>query len=292
MTEHSYSFDAIGTRWNVSFEIDPREVPLATVMQTVEKRIDRFDRLYSRFRDDSLVAKMATNGGTHPLPDDASPMLSLYEDLYRTTNGAFTPLIGQTLVDAGYDATYSLIPTTLSTPPKMSDIISFDKKNITLTQPALLDFGAAGKGYLVDLVAEELERAGIESYVIDAGGDMKIHARTGTTIQVGLEHPSDPDLAVGIASLSDSSLCGSAGNRRTWDRFHHIIDPRTLESPREILAVWTVASTTMIADALATCLFLVPPATLSAYDFDYIIIRNDNSIERSEQFPADVFTTS
>ena len=291
MTEYAYSFDAIGTRWNATFEIDHDRILPATVMQSIENRIAQFDKQYSRFRDDSFVLKIASEGGTHPLPHDAAPMLSLYEDLYRATEGAFTPLIGQTLVDAGYDADYSLVPGTLIPPPKMDEIMSFDHANISLTRPALLDFGAAGKGYLVDLVAEELERVGIESYVIDAGGDMKIKARAGTSVQIGLEHPANPELAIGIASLNDGSLCGSAGNRRKWDRFHHIIDPHTLESPVEIQAAWTVASTTMIADAIATCLFLVPLSKLDAYDFDYLILHNDNSIERSDFFPAELFTT-
>ena len=46
-----------------------------------------------------------------------------------------------------------------------------------MKQAAMLDFGAAGKGYLVDIVGQVLENHGIKNYVIDAGGDEPGHRR-------------------------------------------------------------------------------------------------------------------
>ena len=51
---------------------------------------------------------MARAAGQYHLPDDAKPMFDLYYKLYAATDGKCTPLIGQVLVDAGYDANYSL----------------------------------------------------------------------------------------------------------------------------------------------------------------------------------------
>ena len=41
------------------------------------------------------------------------------------------------------------------------------------TEPIVLDVGAAGKGYLVDIIATLLEDHDIYDYTIDASGDIK-----------------------------------------------------------------------------------------------------------------------
>jgi thiamine biosynthesis lipoprotein ApbE len=43
---------------------------------------------------------------------------------------------------------------------------------VEVTHPVMLDFGAAGKGYLIDIVADILRQEQIESFCVDAGGDM------------------------------------------------------------------------------------------------------------------------
>ena len=110
-------------------------------------------------------------------------------------------------------------------------------------------------------------------------------------LRVGLEDPNDASKVVGVAHLVDQSICGSSGNRRAWADFHHIIDPFSLASPRHVLAVWTVAATTMLADAMSTCLFFVPPERLREFAFDYVIIHADRTVSRSPGFPGEVFKT-
>jgi thiamine biosynthesis lipoprotein len=223
-------------------------------------------------------------------------LLELYHQLYERTDGALTPLIGQTLSAAGYDAAYSLRPAAeLPTPPAWAEVLSYDGAQLTLSRPALLDFGAAGKGYLVDLVGEVLEAAGVTSYCVDAGGDLRYRRPEAEAqpLRVGLEHPGDPTQVVGVVELPPGlSLCGSAGNRRAWAGYHHILDPRTLASPQHLAAVWVTASTTLLADALTTALFFVAPAALrDYYEFEYACLAADFTLEASPGFAAEFFTT-
>lgn len=282
----TFEFEAIGTQWRIEIDSSADESSSALVLR-INERIHLFDIAYSRFRNDSLVAEMTSRAGTFKLPDDAPPMWNLYRDLYRITNGSFTPLIGSLLVDAGYDHIYSLVPKKLRTPPAWDDVIEGDAPQITLKRPALFDFGSIGKGYLIDLIGEIIEDSGIQNYTINAGGDIR---HRGEPIRIGLENPSNFEEAIGIADLSNASLCGSSGSRRKWAGFHHIMDPRTLASPNHILASWVSAPTTIIADAIATCLFLVPAETLKPhFDFEYAILRPGNSIESSRGFPGEFF---
>jgi len=282
------SFEAIGTKWRIDSDELLASAVALKLERAVARRIERFDRDYSRFRADSLVTAMAGRAGRYRLPADARPMLDLYRDLYQLSDGRLTPLIGQTLADAGYDAAYSLRPGRLTAPPSWAEVLDYHFPYLTLSRPALLDFGAAGKGYLVDLVAGLLADHGVTSYRIDAGGDL-LH-RGPRTISVGLEHPDDPAQAIGVAKLQDASLCGSAGSRRAWAGFHHIIDPRTLASPQHLKAVWVTAATTLLADGLATALYFVPAVGLAQhYRFDYALVKHDLSLEHSPGFPAEFY---
>ncbi|MFZ2804108.1 MAG: FAD:protein FMN transferase [Patescibacteria group bacterium] len=287
----SVEFEAIGTHWKIDIDEDIPDAQRDAAVAEVMGRIGIFDRDYSRFRPDSLVTEMSHRAGTYDLPDDADPMLRLYQTAYQLTGGLVTPLIGQVLVEAGYDAEYSLIPKELHHPPSWEEAIEFQPpKTLVVKRPALLDFGAFGKGYLVDIVGEILWKNGLRSFCVDAGGDLFHRSADNEPLRVGLEHPQDFSKVIGIATVANRSLCGSAGNRRAWGEFHHIINPQTLSSPRDILAVWTVAKTTMLADAMATCLYFTSPDKLSKYfTFDYLIMYPDSSIKTSKGFPAEMF---
>lgn len=285
-----FNFEAIGTKWQINILKKISEKEEQEIFELIKNRIDIFDKTYSRFRDDSLVMKISKESGVFELPEDAEKMLVLYYDLYKQTNGFFTPLVGNLLSDSGYDKNYSLKQKDkLNKVPSWEEIISYIHPFIQIKKPVILDFGAGGKGYLVDLVGNLLEENNIFEYYINAGGDI-IH-KGKTSIRVGLENPENIEQVIGICELQNQSICGSAGNRRAWNNFNHIMNPKTLDSVKDIVAVWVIAETALLADALATCLFFVEAQTLSnIYKFEYILIRNDHSIEKSVNFAGEIFS--
>lgn len=286
-------FDAIGTRWEIQLPSSISTSAWSALQSQIEECIDTFDKTYSRFRDDSLVSQMARHAGNYELPEDALPLLQLYEKLYKATDSRMTPLIGQVIADAGYDATYSLQTKILQRPPAWEEVLDYNDRSLTVTRPALLDFGAAGKGYLVDLVAELLEAAGQKTYLINAGGDIRHRTTTNDSLQVGLENPRDVSEALGIVELRNASLCASAGSKRSWGNFTHIIDPQSLRSPRDILATWVLADDTLTADGLATAVFFAEPTRLlQDFNFAYAILDSDMGLTCSRDFPAILFQES
>ncbi len=285
------AFDAIGTTWKIDLLQDVSSEKRDQLMRAILARIDVFDRDYSRFREDSLIAEMARKAGTYTLPDDAAPMMAIYRRLYDLTDGRFTPLIGNVMVDAGYDAKYSFRPQPLTRPPRWEDALSYHHPVLEVKQPAWLDFGSAGKGYLIDIVGQVLLDNGVRAFCIDAGQDILHCSTDGSRRRVGLEHPGNFSQVIGVVELGNESICGSAGNRRNWADYHHIIDPRTLLSPRHLLAAWVVADTAMVADAIATALFLVSPETLAPhFDFAFLTVGADMSARFSQGFNAELFS--
>jgi thiamine biosynthesis lipoprotein len=260
----------------------------ALLLNKIMQRIAEFDKTYSRFREDSLVTKMSKDAGKYELPEDAEKMLSVYKKVYDITNGQVTPLIGNALSNLGYDAQYSFQKKDVEKVLKWEEVIDWCNPVLNIKSPVLLDFGAGGKGYLVDIVSELLEGEGIDEYCVDAGGDMR--QKGSVTLKVGLQHPEDISSVIGAIDIRNQSLCGSAGNRRAWADYNHIINPETLSSPKEILAVWTLADETILADILTTALVFTPPSVLQKYfKFEYLIFYSDHSVSKSDGFNAELF---
>jgi thiamine biosynthesis lipoprotein len=276
----SFSFEAIGTAWSIKIGQSLSKVSEVALEEAIHDRINQFDKHYSRFRSDSLVALMSNRKGTYQLPDDAKPLFDLYQQLYTLSGGLLTPLVGQLLSDAGYDAIYSFRTTALKASLTWDEALEYNYPKLVVKQPVLIDVGAAGKGYLIDIISELILKAGITSYSINAGGDILNHRVSGESSKIGLEHPINLDEAIGIVTLHNGSICGSAGNKRAWGAYHHIINPVNKKSPDHIRATWVVASSTMLADGLATALFFTEPAQLAqAFDFEYAIIAKDLSLQ-------------
>ncbi len=286
MSVARHAFEALGTSWT----IETRAALPSSLLSRMHTRVDDFDRAYSRFRPDSLVSRFAETGGTCELPDDAGPLLAFYRVLYEATDGRVSPLVGRALEHLGYDPQYSLQRRPgVATVPDWDDVLRVQGSVLVTSEPILLDFGAAGKGYLVDLLAEELNGAGIAEYVVDASGDLV--RRGPDECRVGLEDPVDPTRVIGVANLRSGAICGSADNRRSWGGLHHIIDAATAEPTTAVTATWVVAASAMVADGLATALFMAEPATLArAFAFSYVRMPTAGGVEYSTNFDGELFT--
>ncbi|MEE4025659.1 FAD:protein FMN transferase [Gordonia sp. PKS22-38] len=283
MFAHDWCFDALGTRW----EISTAEPLPGVTRQAVTSELDRVDRVWSRFRSDSVVAEIARRADVYPVDPPDQPLLDWYRRLYELTSGAVSPMVGQILVDAGYDASYSLVPeAVIASAPAWEDALAEHRGVLDVRVPTVLDVGAAGKGFAVDRVAAIIGDA-TDAFVVDGSGDMRVRTG-GRPLRIALEHPVDATKAIGVIELDEGAICASAANRRMWADWHHIVDPHTASPAREVLATWVVAPEAMIADGLATALFFTPASMLrSAFDFHpagfhHVTIRRNGSVEHTD----------
>ncbi|MFH0772983.1 MAG: FAD:protein FMN transferase [bacterium] len=284
----SFSFEGIGTQWEIEIYSPITVLEIGYLEHIIKKRVEEYEHVYSRFRPDSFVNSSLLQKGIVRLPSDSEKLFSLYKQLYTVTDGAFTPLIGQVLIDAGYDAAYSLKSKELHSPPPWEEVAEYIFPHMIVKNPAVFDFGAAGKGHLIDFVSQIIIDQGFSEFCVDAGRDIRLISDK--PIRIGLENPNNFEQAIGVATLSQGSICASAGSRRTWGSFHHIINPHSLTSPSNILATWVITQEALVADALSTSLFLTPASTLIPhFSFEYLILFADNSFEKSSAFPVELF---
>lgn len=290
---HAWSehrFTAIGTDWHIRTR---RPLPEGTRAE-IREICDDLDRVWSRFRRDSLVTQIARAeaGGRYEFPARDRRLLDLYDRLFAATDGGVDPLIGRDLELHGYDADYSLTPDRAGLRTRVPDSWVRDVRRedtvLVTERPVVIDVGAAGKGHLVDLIAGVLRDAGIDGFLIDGSGDLR-HAGPGT-VTVGLEHPTLKGRAIGTVELHGTALCASATTRRAWgEGLHHVLDGRTGRPVSEVVATWVIAADAATADGLATALFVADPAQLSAFAFSWVRMLADGRVQWSNDFTGQLF---
>ncbi|GAA2182563.1 FAD:protein FMN transferase [Brooklawnia cerclae] len=290
MTESE--FHATGTRWR----IDTARPLDAWVADAVRDRIDSYEAAFSRFRPDSTVAAAARQAGTFMFPPEADPLFDVYRRLDELTGGAVNPLVGVSLAHLGYGAVPTLRPRPGARPaPVFGEVCHWDGRCLHTREPVNLDFGAAGKGQIADLVLQMLRdesTVGHGPVVVDAGGDIVRDAGARRDAErVGLESPFEPGRVIGVFTLGSGAVCGSGVGRRAWAGRHHVLDARTGEPVTGIVATWAMASTALMADAAATALFFADlDEVCSAFMAVGVRVRADGSVEWLDDPRLEIFT--
>ena len=314
--------------------------------QRIRTFVEEYESVLSRFRADSLVSRMAcaAHGGDFEFPAWAKPLFAIYSEFYTATHGAFDACVGADLLELGYDNSVQFIPESAANasensgsasaswnkyhralPVKWADISRADgSTTLHTSQPVQLDFGAAGKGYFVDLVTQIIKE-GLSGdshadfdFLVNAGGDMRAcFSEENSQIKVALENPFDTTQAVGVASIASGSLCASSAARRRWkvkDASYlgkdasgfesnliatHLINALDGTPAQKLSASWayvpskTCAFPTAYADALATALFISQESDLQKIvqttSAEFAVMLPNHVLRKTCSFPAHFF---
>lgn len=145
------------------------------------------------------------------------------------------------------------------------EFLEIDEASCTvrITDPeASLDVGAVGKGYATEMAAKALEAQGVNSYVLNIGGNVRIVGTkpTGEGWVTGIKDPKNPDTAFALKlNLADTSCVTSGEYERYFvvdgTRYSHIIDPATLMPATYFASVSVITKDSGYADSLSTALF-------------------------------------
>ena len=128
-----------------------------------------------------------------------------------------------------------------------------------------IDLNSIAKGYVVDLVAEWLNKQGCEDYIVEVGGEIcakGVNAK-GVAWRVGVDTPFENNQTPGlhqqhIVQISGAALATSGNYRRFYyneqgERISHTLNPQTGHSQTtSLLSATVIAPRCATADALAT----------------------------------------
>jgi thiamine biosynthesis lipoprotein len=129
-----------------------------------------------------------------------------------------------------------------------------------------LDLGGVAKGYAVDEAVRILRVGGIESGIVNAGGDLRsFGSKPGKrSWKIGVQHPDNPQEMAGVLEVEEVSVATSGDYQRYFERdgvrYHHILDSKTGYPARSgIRSATVLAPDCALADALATAAFVMGP---------------------------------
>lgn len=132
------------------------------------------------------------------------------------------------------------------------------------TRPDIrIDLGAIAKGYAIAQAVSVLKSHGVESALVDAGGDVYALGKKGSRYwHVGIKGPRETEV-LGYLEAEDTAVVGSGDYERFFTengvRYHHIFDPRTGYPADGLSGITLIAPDPMAADGWATALFVLGP---------------------------------
>jgi len=264
------SFHALGTANNIRIFGRDDERP----MDLAYARIMEIEDRMSAFKRGSDVWALNSNAGVAPvrLHDDTFDLLKRAVAFSRLSDGAFDCTIRPLVELWGIGIKKNYIPSVQEITEKMAlvcykDIVFDDgAMSAELTEKGqAIDLGGIAKGYAADEVKRVLAGCGIESALINLGGNIvALGGRPdGQPWRIGIQNPL---VAAGeylaVVSVVDKAVVTSGSYERYFIeegvRYHHILDPRAGRPAQSgLLSVTVVCGNSTDADALATALFVL-----------------------------------
>lgn len=241
------------------------EAAAAAVMEEMH----RIDRAMSPHKHGSELSRINREAARRPVPltQEMAHLVARALDFSRLSGGAF---------DITYAAAGQLYDYRRGVRPGAAELeraraligwqgLEFDAVRGTLRfahAGMRIDLGGFAKGHAVDRAAALLRRRGIAHALVSAGGDSRIVGdRRGRPWSVAIRDPRQAGQAVAVLPLEEVSISTSGDYERGFEidgeRVHHLIDPATGRSPKEIRSVTILAEDGLTSEALSKSVFVL-----------------------------------
>jgi thiamine biosynthesis lipoprotein len=140
------------------------------------------------------------------------------------------------------------------------------------TKNVSIDLNGIAQGYTVDVISNFLNNKGIQSSMVEVGGEIYCFGAkpNGDTYKIEIQRPNTDSSTAYKVSLKDKAITtsGSYENYRIVNgkRLSHHIDPHTGRPlTNSVLSVTVIANTAMQADALDNYLMYLKPEDAISY---------------------------
>ena len=233
--------------------------------------IRRLEELLSTWISTSELSRVNASAGIKPIHVSTETLTVVHRAMQaaKMTDGGFNIAIGPA-VEAWSVTDGQRIPeeSELDALRPLVDLqavhVDVRKQTIYLDKAGMrIDVGGIGKGYAADQAVEVLRRAGAIAGVVALSGDIKTFGRLpgGKMFPVGIQHPRKDGSVLAWIDLQDEAISTAGDYERFFERdgvrYHHILDPRTLQPARSCQSVTIVAREGIWADGLDTGIFVM-----------------------------------
>ncbi len=231
-------------------------------------RIEELNEILSDYRDGSEINRLSAKSGSgewRGVSDDLFSILLISKKISRRTCGAFDVTVGPVVQLWRRAMRRNSFPTEGELREARRAVgyrhvkLRRRTKSVKLNRQNMrLDVGGIGKGYAADEAVKVLEKLGIESVLIDAGGDVTLNDPPPgkTAWEISVDSGSPQDSSATTIFLANMGVATSGATYRFLEhdgiRHSHIVNPKTGVGLRFHVRTTVVAPSGTLADALAT----------------------------------------
>lgn len=273
-----------GTTYHIMYEgLHPK------LKKEVDSLLHNFDMSLSTYEPNSIISQI-NQGKNVELDKYFKQMYYKAKEVTEKSDGAFDITVGP-LINAygfGYDEAETVIDSSLI--DSLLQYVGMDKVKIEMDYLVKenvnikLSGNAIAQGQSVDIIAEHFESKGINNYMIEIGGELKVKGlKYGAKWRVGIDKPIEGNNIAGeelqtILEITDKAMATSGNYRRFYikdgKKYSHSINPKTgYPSYQNILSATILADDCMTADAYATA------CMVSGLEKSIEMIENDPTLD-------------
>lgn len=264
-----------GVVWNTTYNvIYSSNVDLG---DTVRAAMRKVELSLSPFNKESVISRINRNE-TEKVDSFITIVFNASKEINRQSEGAFDPTLAPliNLYGFGYKSGSTIVPTKTQT-DSVLELVGIDQCAInngvmSKKHPETeFNFSAITKGFGVDEVARALERNGVENYLVEIGGEVRVAGKNpdGKLWRVQIDAPNENNSGIShnqltVEELTDISVATS-GNYRNFKKtgkgkIGHTISPKTGQPVAgKYLSVTVYAPECMVADGWATAIMAGAP---------------------------------
>jgi thiamine biosynthesis lipoprotein len=233
--------------------------------------VKRLEQLMSTWIPNSELSRVNAAAGRSSVKVSMETMTLVRKSLQiaEMTEGAFNIAIGPA-VDAWNISAEPRLPSQeeLAALKPLTDLqyvhTDVQERTIYLENPGMrIDVGGIGKGYAADQAVLMMKKAGAVAGVVALSGDIKAFGRLpdGAAFPVGIRHPRKQGEILARVTLQEEAISTAGDYERFFEqdgiRYHHILNPHTLQPARGCQSVSVIAKEGIWADGLDTGIFVL-----------------------------------
>jgi len=294
----------MGTTYNIKVIVSADSQDLDKLQAGIDDLLKELNQQMSTYIADSELSRFNQSQSLAPI--DISPGLARVIGeairLGKLSNGKLDVTVGPlvNLWGFGPEQRPEKEPTALELTETRTRIglehLSLSNNLLSKKIPELyVDLSTIAKGYGVDIVAEYVEQQGINNYLVEIGGEMRLKGfkHTGELWVVAIEKPISTERAIQQYLVPKDNAVATSGDYRNYfeadgRRFSHIIDPATGKPiNHKLVSVTVIHPSSMTADGLSTAMMVMGEEQALVFAEKnnlaaYIISKTDNGfVEQS-----------
>lgn len=256
----------------------------------------RLENLLSVTKDESDITKINQNAGIKTaVSAEVMEILSKAQTVSKQTGGIFDVTVYPVVKAWGFTTDERHVPDERTLQALLPHVdynkllLDFDENTVSMEQNMAVDLGGIAKGYASQKIADTLKQNGVQSAVLNLGGNVQTIGRKpdGKNWGVAVEYPGTQEHFARV-DVGETSLITSGAYQRYFEengkKYHHIIDPRTgMPADSGLKSATVVCGDPVVGDALSTALFIMGTRGAQEYynqygGFDYILLTEDDEV--------------